>query len=93
MHRIFVTSHFIDLFSLINYHYLDKSKFLHIRATGDLISVGTGPHMGKVEDVYIDIWGDGRVLGTSRHLAQHSIDNMITSLKTRSWYHKDLKFD
>lgn len=92
MLRSFVSSHFIDLFGLIHYHLLDKSKFLHIRANGDLVSMGPSHHMGKVEEVYVDAWGDGKVFGTSRHLAQHSIDNMVACLKPKYWYHKDLNF-
>ncbi len=90
MLRSFVSSHFIDLFGLINYHLLDKSRFLHIRASGDLVSMGPSYHMGKVEDVYVDNWGNGNLIGASRHLAQHSIDNMVACLKPKYWYHKDL---
>jgi hypothetical protein len=74
------------------YYYSDVSKFLHIRATGDYISKLTGPHMGKVEPVYVNEWGDGKMLGSSRHLAQHSIDNMVKSLMTKPQYHKDLHY-
>ncbi len=87
----FVSGNLITLFiRTINYHQLDKSKFLHIRANGDIVSVATGPHMGKVENVYVDNWGNGNVIGASRHLAQHSIDNMVQCLKPKYWYHKDL---
>jgi hypothetical protein len=65
---------------------------LHIRATGDPVSVATGKHMGKVEEVYVDCWGDGKIFGSSRHLAQHSINNMVDSLRGKYWYHTDLGF-
>lgn len=93
MRRSYVASHIIDLVGKYNYHnFHDISKFLHIRANGDLVSRGTGAHIGKVEDVYVDEWGDGKVIGASRHVAQHSIDNMVACLKSKSWYHKDLQF-
>ncbi|WP_321418123.1 hypothetical protein [uncultured Desulfobacter sp.] len=69
--------------------YFDKTPFLHLRATGDPISL-KGRHIGKVEDVYVNAWGDGKILGVSRHLAQHSIENMVKTLKTMPWYNKDI---
>jgi putative lipase involved disintegration of autophagic bodies len=93
MKRSFISSHFIDFIVRHNYqNYTDISKFLHIRANGDLVSRTAGDHMGKVETVYVDAWGDGRLLGASRYLAQHSIDNMVACLKPKTWYHKDLQF-
>jgi hypothetical protein len=90
----FVKSHILDAVGRYTYqNYCDISKFLHIRAHGDLVSRGSGPHMGKVEFVYVDEWGDEKVLGASRHLAQHSIDNMVKCLRPKTWYHKDLKFN
>jgi len=88
MMRSYISSHIIDLVGVYNLSKLDSSKMLHIRATGDPVSVGTGKHMGRVEEVYVDKWGDGNILGTSRHLAQHSMTNMLDSLKNMPWYHK-----
>lgn len=92
MKRAYIGGHFIKIIGHINFSYVNTSKMLHIRATGDVVSRGTGDHMGKVEDVYVDNWGDGKIIGTSRHLAQHSIANMIESLRTKPWYHDDLKW-
>jgi hypothetical protein len=94
MKTSFVKSHILDALGRYAYNNsCDISKFLHIRAHGDLVSSRTGPHMGKVEFVYVDEWGDEKVLGASRHLAQHSIDNMVKCLRPKTWYHKDLKFN
>lgn len=92
MQRSFVGGHLIDIIGYINLRYVDTSKMLHIRATGDPVSVATGKHMGRVEEVYVDYWGDNSIFGSSRHLAQHSIDNMVSSLQSKPWYHKDLGF-
>ena len=76
-------------------NYFDISRFLHIRAIGDIISrvTGlTGPHIGDVKPVYVNDWGDGRRLGTSRYKAQHSMDNMVKALRTRPRFHKDLQY-
>lgn len=48
--------------------------------------------MVNIEEVYVDMWGDGKILGSSRHLAQHSIENMVSSLKNKHYYQKDLGF-
>lgn len=94
MQKSYVNSHIINMVGKYNYsNYFDVSKFLHIRANGDLVSRGTGPHMGKVESVYVNEWGDDNVLGPSWHMAQHSIDNMVACLRSKSWYHKDLQFN
>jgi putative lipase involved disintegration of autophagic bodies len=92
MQRSFIGSHLLDIIGRINLHYVDTSQMLHLRSTGDPVSSLTGKHMGKVEEVYVDAWGDGDVLGSSRHLAQHSIQNMVDSLKSKPWFHKDLGF-
>jgi hypothetical protein len=93
MKRSFISNHLIDAIGRYNLqNYTDISKFLHIRANGNLVSRATGDHMGKVETVYVDAWGDGRMLGASRHSAQHSIDNMVACLKSKLRYHKDLQF-
>lgn len=92
MQRSYIGSFLISVIGRINLHYVDTSQMLHIRATGDLVSIGTGKHMGKVEEIYVDNWGDGKIFGSSRHLAQHSIQNMVNSLRIKPWYHKDLKF-
>lgn len=90
MQRSFVGGQVINLIGYLKLHYLNTSQMLHIRATGDVISVGTGKHMGKVEEIYVDKWGDDKIFGVSRHLAQHSIVNMVESMKTKFWYHRDL---
>jgi hypothetical protein len=93
MKTSFVKSHILDAVGRYAYHNsCDISKFLHIRAHGDPVSRRTGPHMGKVEFVYVDEWGDEKMLGASRHLDQHSIDNMVKCLRPKTWYHKDLVF-
>lgn len=90
MMRSYISSHIIGLIGVYNLSKLDTSKMLHIRATGDPVSIATGRHMGKVEEVYVDKWGDGRIFGSSRHLAQHSMVNMLDTLKNMPWYHKHL---
>jgi pimeloyl-ACP methyl ester carboxylesterase len=74
-------------------NYFDVSRFLHIRAIRDTISsmpVFTGPHIGEIKLVYVNAWGDGSL--QSRIEAQHSIDNLVKSLRTRPRYHKDLHY-
>lgn len=90
MKNSYVGSHFLDLIGHFNLGFVDQSKFLHIRATGDLVSKVAGGHIGKVENVYVDEWGDSKILGGSRHLAQHSIDNIVKTLERNSWYHRDI---
>jgi len=78
--------------SIGNYHLarLNTDNILHIRASGDMVSWLNGRHIGKVDDIYINHWGDSKMLGASRHLAQHSISNMVDSLRTNYFYLKDL---
>ncbi len=90
MARAYVGGHFLSVAGVYNLYNLDTKKMLHIRSTGDVVSRGTGSHMGKIEDVYVDKWGNDKILGGSRHAAQHSMDNMIESLRTKPWYDKDI---
>lgn len=90
MMHSYAMSHGIYLVGLYKLTKVDTSKILHIRATGDPVSVATGKHMGRMEDVYVDEWGDHKIIGTSRHLAQHSIDNMVKTLAKYSQYNTDL---
>jgi putative lipase involved disintegration of autophagic bodies len=92
MQRSYIGSHLINIIGYINLRYVNTSQMLHIRANADPVSIATGKHMGKVEEVYVDNWGDGKIFGASRHLAQHSIENMVDSLKTKYQYHDDLGF-
>ena len=86
----YIRSHTIPLIGLYKFSKLDSSRMLHMRATGDPVSMATGKHMGRVEDVYVDEWGDNKIVGASRHVAQHSIDNMVKTLAKYSQYHKEL---
>ena len=70
--------------------YFNKKPFLHLRATGDLIS-RWGKHIGEVKDVYVNNWGDDKIVGASRHFAQHSIENMTKALGSLYWYMEDIK--
>lgn len=90
MQRSFIGSHLIDMIGQYNLGYVKTAKMLHIRAMGDPVSAGTGKHMGEVKEIYVDKWGDGKLLGASRHLAQHSITNMVEALNKLSWYKKNL---
>lgn len=90
MMRSYISSHILDIIGRYNLSKIDTSRMLHLRATGDPVSVATGKHMGKVEDVYVDKWGDGKIFGSSRHLAQHSMINMLETLKNMPWYHSAL---
>lgn len=92
MQRSYIGGHVLRIVGRYNLRYVKTDQMLHIRATGDPVSVATGEHMGKVEEVYVDQWGDGKVLGASRHLAQHSIQNMVDSLRSKYHYNKDLGF-
>ena len=65
---------------------------LHIRAGGDLVSALTGFTIGKVESVHVHTLGNGKILGTSRHLAQHSITNIVQALRTSYKHLQDLKW-
>ena len=93
MHRTYVRSHFIDIIGVYSLSFVDTSKMLHIRATGDPVSIATGKKIGTVEEIYVNKWGDGKLLGASRLLAQHSMDNMLKSLTSKYWYHRDLGWE
>lgn len=90
MKRAYVGGYIIPLVGQFNLSYVKTNKMIHIRATGDVVSKATGPHMGKVTDVYVDKWGDDKILGASRHLAQHSIDNMFEAMANIPWTQEDL---
>lgn len=92
MQRSYVGGHLINMIGLINLRSVDTSQMIHIRATGDAVSKVAGKHMGKVQDVYVDYWGGGKVFSAERNLAQHSIENMVSTLKIRAMYHNDLGF-
>ena len=92
MQRSYIGGHLINIIGHISLSYVDTSQMLHVRATGDPVSKGIGKHMGKVQEVYVDHWGDGKIFGSSRHLAQHSIENMVLTMKTKFWCQKDLGF-
>jgi len=93
MMRSYVGGYIIPLVGYYNLSYVKTNKMIHIRATGDVVSRATGPHIGKVKDVYVDKWGDDKILGTSRHLAQHSIDNMFEAMASIPWTQDDLGWD
>lgn len=80
----------VSLWNAYNLSYVKKSRMLHIRATGDVVSKLTGPHIGTEENIYVMKWGDNKILGASRHLEQHSIKNMIEAMKKIPWTLKDL---
>lgn len=92
MQRSYIGSHLINIIGYINLQYVDTSQMLHVRATGDPVSKSAGKHLGKIEDIYVDAWGDGKLLGSSRHLAQHSIENMVLSTKNKYWCQTDLGY-
>ena len=68
------------------------THILHIRAVGDLVSALTGFNLGRVESVHVHDVGNGNILGASRHVAQHSITNMVNTLRTNYKHLKDLKW-
>ncbi len=82
MVHAYAASHGLYLLGRYKLSKLNTSQVLHIRATGK--------HMGRMEEIYVDEWGDGKILGASRHLAQHSIDNMVNTLAKHSQYRQDL---
>ena len=86
----YVHSYGFTIIGLVKLAKLDASKILHMRATGDPVSIATGRHMGRVKDVYVDEWGDHNILGASRYLAQHSIENMVKTLSKYSQYQTEL---
>ncbi|VAW56691.1 hypothetical protein MNBD_GAMMA07-625 [hydrothermal vent metagenome] len=69
---------------------LNAENILHIRASGDMVSWLNGRHIGKVEDIYVNHWGDSKMLGASRHLAQHSIKNIVDTLSSSYVHLKEL---
>ena len=83
----------VSLWNAYNLSYVKKTRMLHIRATGDVVSKLTGPHIGTEENVYVDKWGNNKILGASRHLEQHSIKNMIEAMKKIPWTLEDLGWD
>ncbi len=60
-----------------------KNKMLHVRATGDLVSLLTGDHIGTEKEVYIDAWGKGSF--ATRILEQHDIEIMFEGMKHIPW--------
>jgi len=89
--RSFIGGHLLDIIGRYNLSLVNKKQMLHIRASGDPVSIAAGKHMGTVEEVYVNQWGDEKNLGASRHIAQHSIHNMIGALRGRpSLYLRDL---
>ena len=91
MQRSFIGGHLISMVGRYNLQFVDTSQMLHLRATGDVVSIGTGKHMGEVQEVYVNQWGDDKIVGASRHLAQHSITHMVESLKSQQlWSHLDM---
>ena len=83
----------VSLWNAYNLSYVKKTRMLHIRATGDVVSKLTGPHIGTEEDVYVQKWGNNRIFGASRHLEQHSISNMIEAMKKIHWTLEELHWD
>lgn len=80
----------VSLWNAYNLSYVKKSRMLHIRSSGDLVSRLTGPHIGTEEKVYVQKWGDKKILGVSRHLEQHSIKNMIEAMEKIPWTLEEL---
>ncbi len=62
---------------------VNKNKMLHVRATGDLISLLTGDHIGTEKEVYIDAWGNGGF--ATRILEQHDIKLMFEGMEHIPW--------
>lgn len=92
MQRSYIGGHLISIIGHVNLAYVNTSQMLHIRATGDLVSQMTGKHMGTIEEVYVDHWGGGDLLDAQRYLNQHSIENMVSALKSKFHYQKDLGY-
>jgi len=89
--RSFVGGHLLDIIGRYNLNLVNTKQMLHIRANGDPVSIAAGKHMGTVEEVYVNKWGDEKILGASRHIAQHSIRNMVEALRDRpGLYSRDL---
>ncbi len=101
--RTFTGSHLINNLtptgSLLNtiknmYHMssVNTDQMLHLRAVGDVVSLATGRHMGKVEDVYVGTYsGEDEDAEFAGFISQHSISNMVKSLRSKpGQYHKDL---
>ncbi len=92
MLRSYLGGYLINLIGYFRLQSVDTSQMKHIRATGDVVSLASGTHMGKVQTVYVDHWGDDKIMGTSRYLAQHSINNMVSTIKTSGSYRNDLGY-
>ncbi len=67
-----------------------KHKMLHVRATGDLVSLLTGDHIGREENVYIDAWGDGSF--ATRIMEQHDIRIMFEGMEHIPWTMDELNW-
>lgn len=83
---------------------MDTSKMLNIRASGDVVSIGTGPAIGKVENITVQEgslngWEKavgivlpivGIVQGGNYALAQHSMANVCKALADIQKYQMNL---
>jgi len=90
--RSFIGSQIHPIIGSYKFSKMDMEHILHIRAVGDLVSALTGFNLGRVESVHVHDVGNGNILGASRHIAQHSITNMVNTLRTNYKHLKDLKW-
>ncbi len=67
-----------------------KNKMLHVRNTGDLISLLTGDHIGTEKEVYTDNWGNGSFV--TRILEQHDIKLMFEGMEHIPWTMDELNW-
>ncbi len=73
-----------------NLLFVKKSKMLHVRNTGDLISLLTGDHIGTEKEVYTDNWGNGSFV--TRILEQHDIKLMFEGMEHIPWTMDELNW-
>ena len=58
MMRSYISSHLIKPIGRYNLTKVNREIIHHIRATGDIVSKGTGQHIGRKSEIYVDHWGD-----------------------------------
>jgi len=90
--RSFIGSQIYPIIGSYKLSKMDMRHILHIRAVGDMVSLLTGFNIGRIESIHVPQLGNGKILGASRHVSQHSIINMVQTLRTNYKHLKDLNW-
>ncbi len=85
------TNLFLRLKNWFDLSLINKDKMLHVRNTGDLVSLLTGDHIGTEEEVRTGShWGSGPIV--TRILEQHDIKIMFEGMEHIPWTMDELNW-